>query len=110
VAFTERHEVEAIDAVELGENRMGGCASAWCVVLRVGGSSADPDDRKGRARWGFARVLRAVPNDAEGVRATLGLGGVCRLLATIDAAGLSGDGKDPSKVRRVERGGESWGV
>jgi hypothetical protein len=83
MVFTERHEVEAINAVELGENRMGGCASAWCVVLGVGGSSADLDDRKGRAWWGFAYVLRALPNDAEGVRTTLGLGGVCRLLATI---------------------------
>jgi hypothetical protein len=83
VVFTERHEVQAINAVELGENRMGGWAAAWCVVLGVGGSSADPDDRKGGARWSFADVLRAVPNDAEGIRTTLGLGGVCRLVAAI---------------------------
>jgi hypothetical protein len=53
-------------------------------------------------------MLRAVPNDAEGVRPTLGLGGVCRLVATIYAAILSGDAKDSSKMCRVERGGESW--
>jgi hypothetical protein len=106
-AFTERHEVEAINAVELGDNHMGGRVAAWRVVLGVGGAPQIPTI--GKAEPGASPTCSAqyqmtpkVPPRRWGSAASAGL------VATFDAANLSGNRKDPSKIRRVDRGGESW--